>query len=187
MTLGPRYRVAFRRRREGKTNYHKRLGLMLSEKPRMVVRKSARNIIIQLVAQGHVGDITLASANALDLRKFGYQGATGNTPAAYLAGLLFGVKALEAGHTEGVFDLGLNANSRGSRIYAALTGAIESGFIVPHSADPLPAPERVAGEHIAAYARDNPTRFAQYSVDPKKLPEHVQLIKQTILEHNKAL
>jgi len=67
MSIGPRYRVAFRRRREGKTNYHKRLGLMLSEKPRMVVRKSARNIVLQLVAQGNVGDTTLASANALDL------------------------------------------------------------------------------------------------------------------------
>jgi len=187
MSIGPRYRVAFRRRREGKTNYHKRLGLMLSEKPRMVVRKSARNIVVQLVAQGQAGDITLTSARALDLKKFGYEGATGNTPAAYLAGLLFGAKALAAGYTEAVFDIGLNANSKGSRIYATLMGAIESGLIVPHSADPLPTPERVSGEHIAAYARDNPTRFSRYIVDPKKLPKHVQLIKQTILEHNKAL
>jgi len=36
MATGPRYRVPFRRRREGRTNYHRRLRLLLSKKPRMV-------------------------------------------------------------------------------------------------------------------------------------------------------
>ena len=49
MATGPRYKVPFRRRREGRTNYHLRLKLLLSRQDRVVVRKSARNIQIQLI------------------------------------------------------------------------------------------------------------------------------------------
>ncbi len=69
MAFGPRYHVPFRRRREGKTNYHKRLGLMLSKRPRVVVRKSGRNLIVQLIEHSTAGDKTLTSASALDLKK----------------------------------------------------------------------------------------------------------------------
>jgi ribosomal protein L18 len=92
MAIGPRYQVPFRRRRDGKTNYHKRLGLMLSEWPRVVVRKTGRNLIVQLVEHGTAGDRTLISANALELKTLGYKGPTGNTPAAYLTGLQLAIR-----------------------------------------------------------------------------------------------
>ncbi|MEM0126170.1 MAG: 50S ribosomal protein L18, partial [Thermofilum sp.] len=38
MARGSHYRVALKRRREGKTNYYKRRKLILSKKPRLVVR-----------------------------------------------------------------------------------------------------------------------------------------------------
>ena len=185
MAIGPRYYVPFRRRREGKTNYHKRLGLMLSKQPRVVVRKSGRNLIMQLIEHSTAGDKTLTSASALDLKSLGYKGATGNTPAAYLTGILFASRALAAGYSYGVFDLGLNANSRGSRIYAALLGAVEAGLEIPHGQEPLPTPERARGEHIAAYAIDNRARFSRYGIDPKDLPGHVDTVKQEILERIK--
>jgi large subunit ribosomal protein L18 len=182
MATGPRYHVPFRRRREGKTNYRKRLGLLLSKKPRVVVRKSSCNLIMQLVEHSALGDKTLMSASALDLKKIGYKGATGNTPAAYLTGILFARRALAAGYSNGVLDLGLNAHSRGSRIYAALMGAVEAGMDIPLSQKPLPTHERVRGEHIASYATDNLARFSQYSIDPKDLPGHVDLVKQELLD-----
>ena len=49
MTQGPRYHVKPRRRREGKTDYRKRLRLLRSRKIRMVVRKSLKNTQVQLV------------------------------------------------------------------------------------------------------------------------------------------
>ena len=49
MTQGPRYHVKPRRRREGKTDYRKRLRLLRSGKVRMVVRKSLKNTQIQLI------------------------------------------------------------------------------------------------------------------------------------------
>ncbi|MGZ4863418.1 MAG: 50S ribosomal protein L18 [Halobacteriota archaeon] len=182
MATGPRYNVPFRRRREGKTNYRKRLGLLLSKKSRVVVRKSSCNLIMQLVEHNTAGDKTLVSANALDLKKVGYKGATGNTPAAYLTGVLFARRALTAGYSNGVLDLGLNAHSGGSRIYAALMGAVEGGMDIPFSQRPLPTRERARGEHIAAYASDNLSRFSHYGIDPKDLPAHVDLVKQEILD-----
>ncbi|MDD1720376.1 MAG: 50S ribosomal protein L18 [Euryarchaeota archaeon] len=182
MALGPRYQVPFRRRREGKTNYHKRLGLLRSERRRIVVRKGGNNVIIQLIDRGETGDITLVSASALELKKFGYKGSTGNTPAAYLAGVLFGTRALRNGFNEGVLDLGLNASSKGSRVYAALKGTLDSGFEIPHDDSPLPSPERITGERIALYARDNAIKFSRYGIDPAQLAEHVNMVKQNILE-----
>ncbi|MBT3583115.1 50S ribosomal protein L18, partial [Candidatus Woesearchaeota archaeon] len=48
MASGPRYTVKFRRRRAGKTNYHNRLALLLSRKPRLVIRKTNKYIICQI-------------------------------------------------------------------------------------------------------------------------------------------
>jgi large subunit ribosomal protein L18 len=137
---------------------------------------------MQLVQHGTAGDVTLAAARAVDLRKLGYKGGTGNIPAAYLTGFLFANRALAAGYSNGVLDMGINANSRGSRIYAAVMGALEAGFDIPFDRKPLPAPERTLGEHIAAFADANPARFSKYAIDPKELPDHVDSMKREILD-----
>ena len=77
MATGPRYKVPFRRRREGRTNYHLRLKLLLSRQDRVVVRKSARNIQIQLIAPTPDGDITYSSAVSSELAKYGYTASYG--------------------------------------------------------------------------------------------------------------
>lgn len=154
MARGPTYRVPFRRRREGKTNYRKRLKLLLSGKPRVVVRKSNRYIRVHLVVPDAKGDRTLVSAISSELRKYGYDGYTGNTPAAYLTGLLFGVRALNAGYAEGVLDIGLHTPSRGAKVFAALKGAIDAGMEIPCSEEIFPDDARIRGEHIASYRGD---------------------------------
>ncbi|RLG37940.1 MAG: 50S ribosomal protein L18 [Candidatus Alkanophagales archaeon] len=154
MARGAVYRVSFRRRREGKTNYRKRLRLLLSGKPRVVVRKSNRQIRVQLVVPDAKGDHTLISAISSELKKYGYDGYAGNTPAAYLTGLLLGVRALNAGYAEGVLDIGLHTPSRGSKVFAALKGAIDAGMEIPCSEEIFPDDARIRGEHIAAYKDD---------------------------------
>ena len=155
---------------------------MISKRPRVVVRKSGRDLTMQLVQHSTIGDTTLAAARAVDLKKLGYKGGTGNTPAAYLTGLLFANRALAAGYSNGVLDVGLNANSRGSRTYAAVLGALEAGFDIPFDRKPLPTLERSRGEHIAAFADANPARFSRYGINPKELPDHVDLLKREILD-----
>jgi large subunit ribosomal protein L18 len=149
----PTYRVPFRRRREGKTDYRRRLKLMLSRKPRIVVRKSNKYIRMQLVSSDTAGDTTLVSSISSELQNYGFTGAHGNGPAAYLTGLLFGKRALDAGFNEGIFDIGLITPVHGSNVYASLKGALDSGMIIPHDPIVFPSDDRISGNHIASFAQ----------------------------------
>ncbi len=154
MATGPRYFVPFRRRREGKTDYYSRAKLVVADAPRMVVRRTNRQIICQLVVAEMQGDRTLVTATSLELAKLGYTGATANTPAAYLTGMLFAKKALAAGHEEAILDIGLARATPGGRVFAALKGAVEGGLDLPHGEEILPDDDRAKGAHIATYAAD---------------------------------
>ena len=61
MAKGPRYRRPFRRRAEGKTNYHKRLKLLKSKKLRAVIRASNNHITVQIVQSKLGGDKIIIS------------------------------------------------------------------------------------------------------------------------------
>jgi large subunit ribosomal protein L18 len=154
MATGSRYFVPFRRRREGKTDYYQRTRLVVSDVPRMVVRKTNRHIIVQLVTAEMDGDRTLVAANSAELEKYGYKGSTSSTPAAYLTGMLFAVKAKKAQHESAILDIGLNRATPGARVFAALKGAVEAGLEIPHGEEILPSDERAKGAHIAAYNKN---------------------------------
>jgi large subunit ribosomal protein L18 len=117
----------------------------------MVVRKTNRHIIIQLVTAEMDGDRTLVAANSAELESYGFRGSTSSTPAAYLTGMLFAVKAKKAEHDRAILDIGLNRATPGARVFAALKGAVEAGLEVPHGEKILPSDERAKGAHIAAY------------------------------------
>ena len=194
MARGPRYRVPFRRRREGKTNYHKRLKLLKSKKPRLVVRKSLNHHIAQIIVYDPKGDRTIVSAHTRELiRDFSWKGHTGNTPSAYLLGLLIGYKAKKAGVEEAILDIGLHPPTRGSSVFAVLKGAVDAGLNVPHSEEIFPEDYRIRGEHVAEYAKalkqEDETlyrkQFGGYLVkglEPEKLPEHFEEVKAKIIE-----
>jgi large subunit ribosomal protein L18 len=120
----------------------------------MVVRKTNRHIIIQLVTAEMDGDRTLVAANSAELETYGYKGSTSSTPAAYLTGMLFAVKAKKADHGRAILDIGLNRATPGARVFAALKGAVEAGLEVPHGEKILPSDERAKGAHIAAYNKN---------------------------------
>jgi large subunit ribosomal protein L18 len=143
--------VPFRRRREGKTNYHARFRLLLSRKPRLVVRKSNRNTTIQLIVSEQKGDRTLLTVNSKELGKYGYSHHAGNLPAAYLTGLLFGKRMLSIGYDEAIMDIGLHASTKGGRIYSALKGVVDAGVHVPHNPEILPDEERIRGDNIKEF------------------------------------
>jgi large subunit ribosomal protein L18 len=152
MSTGPRYFIPFRRRRECRTDYYARGKLLLSEDPRMVVRRTNREVIIQLMVPEAEGDRTLVAAYSRDLKGYGYTGSGSSTPAAYLTGILFGARCRKAGYTAAILDIGLRRATPGSRVFAALKGAVKAGLAVPHGEEILPDDARVRGEHIAAYA-----------------------------------
>jgi len=146
------YTVQFRRKREGFTNYRKRLKMLSSKKPRLVVRKSLRNIQAAIVNYDEKGDVVKLTSHSSNLKKFGWDCDTGNLPAAYLVGFLLGKNAKNAKFDEVIFDIGLNKSVRGSRIYAVLSGALDAGLNVPHNKEILPKKERIMGNHIIEYA-----------------------------------
>lgn len=145
---GPHYRVPFRRRREGRTDYRLRSRLLRGGKPRAVVRKTLHQVIVQIVEPSQGGDVVLATATARDLLKQGWSAGTGNLPAAYLTGFLAGKRAAAKGVSEAVLDIGAHKPTKGGRVFAALQGLLDSGIAVPHSPDILPSKERVRGAHI---------------------------------------
>lgn len=141
-------RLQFRRRREGKTNYRKRLALLKSGKPRVVVRKSNKYIRVQFALYQPNGDKIVASAISKDLKKYGWQHSCSNTPAAYLTGLLAGKRALVKGIEEGVLDIGLHTPRKGAKVFAALKGVVDAGVDVPYGEEILPSEDRIYGKHI---------------------------------------
>jgi large subunit ribosomal protein L18 len=142
------YRIHFRRRREGKTNYRKRLKLLLSEKPRLVYRKTLKYIIGQIIEFDKKGDKTLVGITSKILKKYGWKFACDNTPASYLTGYLLGKLALSKGIKEAVLDIGLYTSTKGGRMYAFAKGAIDAGLNVNCSEEMFPSEDRIKGSHI---------------------------------------
>ena len=80
------YTVPYRRKREGKTHYGRRLELLKSNKQRLVIRKSNTSITIQFVQYTADGDKVLAGYNSAKLETVGWKHSKKSLPAAYLAG-----------------------------------------------------------------------------------------------------
>ncbi len=190
------YRVQLRRRREGKTDYQARKALVTSRKPRLVTRGSNKNVEVQIIIAKPHGDEVLASANSRELIKsYGWRAPTGNIPAAYLTGLLAGLKAKAVGIKEAVLDLGLVSPTKGSRSFAVLNGVVDAGVAVPHSEEKI-VKERVKGDHIAKYAKilgagseEYTAKFSQYNaqgVAPEKIGEHFTKVKADIMAGSKS-
>jgi len=190
--IGPRWRVQFRRKRAGKTDYRQRLKLLRSRKQRLVVRPSLKHISAQIVRATTSGDVTLASAHSKELGKLGWKGHTSNLPAAYLVGLLCGYRARKEGIGESILDMGMQAPAPGGRVFAVLKGVVDAGLKVPHGEGVLPAEERIRGDHIAQYAEKlrsededvYKARFSCYlqrNFPPEQLPQHFNQIKQAII------
>ena len=182
MASGPRYNVAMRRRREGRTDYHQRLRLLKSGKPRLVARISNEHVRAQLVMIGAGGDETIESAHSSELREYGWEAPTGNTPAAYLTGFLAGRRAVEADLDEAVLDIGLNTASPGAKVFAVQEGAIDAGLDSPHNESVFPDWSRTRGEHVAEYAESLDEPLYGGDFDATELPEHFDEVRERLEE-----
>jgi len=176
-----RFHVKYRRRREGKTDYRARLRLIKQDKTkyntpkyRLVVRKTNKDIITQLVYSKINGDVVVESAYARELKNYGLKTGFTNYASAYAIGLLiarrilkkfkldtkyegqvqvngeeFAVKWNEDGPRpfKALLDVGLARTTTGARVFAVLKGALDGGLDIPHK----------------------DTRFAGYNKDSKQL------------------
>ncbi len=161
------YTLAFRRKREGKTNYKKRLEFLKSTKSRLVIRRSNSAVSIQFVNYDPDGDKVVVTLHSSKLESFGWKFSKKSLPACYLAGLAAGVAASKKGVKDAILDIGLQTPKKGSRIYAALKGVIDAGVTVPSSEEIFPSKERLSGKHIVDY-RDSAKTLPKTFEDVKK-------------------
>ena len=121
---------------------------MKSKLPRIVIRKSLKNMVLQIVQSKEAQDKVIITTHSKELRKFGWNGSLSNISASYLTGLLMGKKAFKKDIKETIADLGLQKSIRKTRIYAAIKGCIDSGLKINHDKKMFPEDERINGKHI---------------------------------------
>ncbi len=191
MAANKNYTVKFNRRNQNKTNYNRRLKLVKSHEIRLVIRTHLNNIIAQFVQYDDKGDKVLINVNSKNLVAFGWKGHRGNLPSAYLTGLYAGLLAKKKNIKKAILDSGSYTSIKGSRIYAALKGVVDSGMDIPHSKTILPSEDTISGEIISNYAtmlsKDPEAykkQFGSYikrNMKPEQLPLHFKETKEKIM------
>ncbi len=187
------YLSRYRRKRERKTDYRRRLRLLQSGAPRLVVRQSNRYISAQLVVYGENGDKTVAEFSSRNLSKFGWKGDEDNLAAAFLTGLALAKVARESGFKAEMVvpDLGMHSPHKGGRVFALLTGAAEGGLPIRVGEEAVPDESALRMEALAKYAselkaRDQKAyaqRFSRYisrGLEPEALPAHFDEIRKSL-------
>ena len=181
MAQGSNYKVPFRRRREGKTDYAARMKLVDYDKSRLVVRLSNAHATVQVIDYAPEGDITLASAVSKQLANYGYLGGASNTSAVYLTGYLCAKRALAKGVDSAILDIGFKS---------AIRGAVDAGLDIPYGEAVLPDESRINGEHVANYAESLDddeiaklfSKYLERGLQPADLPKNFEETKKNIDE-----
>lgn len=188
-----RHIYILRRRMEGKTDYRKRKSILLSRSVFVAPRISGKNVTVQFSKATLKGDYVLASAHSRELYKVGWKGSGKSLPAAYLTGLVAGLKALKAGVKEASLYAGLERYRHGSRISAVLKGVLDAGVSVPADIETLPDDGRIKGEHISKYAaalsEQNKelyslrfSKLLKNKLKPEDYPQHFEEVRRKILK-----
>ncbi len=147
------------------------------------MRGTLSDFVAQIIVTKPEGDKVLAAASAKEIVKaFGYKGAGKNTSAAYLTGLLVALKAKQAGVDEAILDIGLATNRKGSKVYAALKGAIDAGLEIPCSEEVFPSNERIRGEHVAGNSASSFSQYEKRGLKVNDLPKHFDETKEKIMK-----
>lgn len=143
-------KLSKQRRIENKTNYNKRLILLKSNLPRLVVRKTNRYLILQIIETDNAKDKVVYSVNTKELLKYNWskdkKGSLKSISAAYLGGFLLGKKAKDL-NKKIILDSGLIPNTKGSRVYSVLKGIIDSGINISYGKDIIPKEDRIFKEN----------------------------------------
>jgi large subunit ribosomal protein L18 len=185
--------IRYRRKREQKTNYKKRLTYIISGKPRAVIRSSSNTLIVQIVDYAKGGDLIRVHVNSRALLRFGWKYNCGNLPAAYLSGLLAGKLAKEKKISEAVIDFGLQRPVHKSKLFAVVKGLTDAGINTSADESVLPDADRLSGKHIASYAESLKKegdsklqkQFCGYlksGAEPGKITESFNKTKEAILK-----
>lgn len=139
-----------RRRIEYRTNYRKRLVLLKGKSPRLVIRKTNKYIILQIIESKNAQDNVIYTVNTKELIKYGWpkekEGSLKSLTASYLGGLLLGKKA-KVLKERLILDTGLIPNTKGSKIYSAVKGVMDSGLNINCDKEVMPTKDMIEGKN----------------------------------------
>jgi len=142
-------RTIKKRRKQGKTDYKLRLGLLKSGKARVVIRMTNKYVVVQLVESVEAKDKVIAGVSSKNLIGEGwdkkFSGSLKSVPACYLTGLLM-AKRIKDGDV--ILDIGMAINKKGGRIFAVVKGLVDGGVKLKVDKKIFPSDERVKGEHL---------------------------------------
>lgn len=143
----------FRRRKEGKTDYLRRINMLKSGSPRLVFRKTNNYIIAQYITSKEAQDKVEITGNSKELHKYGwpeeFKGSLKSIPASYLTGFLIGKKIEKENKETPIIDFGMIQNLHRTKMYAFLKGVIDSGVKIPYKREDIfPEEERIQGKAL---------------------------------------
>ncbi|MBD3247486.1 50S ribosomal protein L18 [Candidatus Pacearchaeota archaeon] len=145
-------KVAKRRRREAKTDYLKRLKLLKSEKPRLVMRRTNKYIIAQYVVSDEAKDTVKIGLSSKKLLELGWpekaKGSLKSISAAYLTGYLIGKEIIKKKLETPIIDLGMQRILHKTRIYGFIKGVVDAGLEIKCKQEAFPSQERLMGEAL---------------------------------------
>jgi large subunit ribosomal protein L18 len=148
-------RTIRRRRRECKTDYGLRMGLLKSSLPRVIIRKTNKYFIIQVVESSEAQDKITFGITSKALLDYGWDekssGSLKSISAGYLTGIL---AAKKIGNGEFIIDLGMAINHKGGRMFSIIAGLIDGGLNIRANPKVLPSKERLMGEHLDEKLKD---------------------------------
>jgi|GEM_PF-965583 large subunit ribosomal protein L18 len=122
----------FRRRREALTDYKKRFALVKGGHDRVVVRKTNKRIIAEVVRYAEKGDLVLAYVDSGALATKYKWPSRSNRPTAYLTGIMLAKvaasKIKESNGKEYILDIGLSSPVKNSIPFVFAKGCIDGGM-----------------------------------------------------------
>jgi large subunit ribosomal protein L18 len=140
-----------KRRRENKTDYKLRLKLLTSKKKRIVIRKTNKYFVIQLIESIESQDKIIAGITSAELMEKGFDkkfaGSLKSIPAGYLTGMLFAKKINNK--EEYIIDLGMTRTIAKSRVFSVVKGLIDGGLKITANSKVFPPKERLEGQHLS--------------------------------------
>lgn len=173
--------VIKKRRAQNLTDYRKRVSLLKGEMPRLVVRKSNKQVQMQIVKYSIDGDIIVTSVTSNALRQMGWSPRS-NTPTAYLTGMLLAKRASKIAGEECVLDIGLYKPIASSILFAAAKGAIDAGLKLRNN---IKFDEkRLKGAHIRDYyikAADKFSGYKKEKFDAQNIEKIFEKVKEQIM------
>lgn len=145
-------KVSKRRQRERKTDYLKRLKMLKSNKPRLVVRKTNKYIIVQYIISEEAKDLIKIGATSKQLLKQGWPESAKNSlksiPASYLTGYLIGKKIINQKLKSPIIDMGMQRTIGKTKLYGFVKGVADSGVDIKIDEKTFPSEERIKGENM---------------------------------------